>query len=403
MADAETTKSSAPASKAKPPKAASETKRAPVRTERPEDVVVRETAFSTTWYWVTFAISFVSFWILLIYFQGASRWNIVTPYWLAIVLAAGLTIWSVVGLAGRYQLVNRVGASATRRRDRLEVSESEDAEVVYRENVVIRLFKLVGRLIALLFLFVWNTLLRIVYILEVTILRLIILGYDIIYYITYAAWALVFHALRISWAIIHWSLRAAWKILRVLTRLPVARFVWDRKVMPAIMGRWNARMAARGEAADKRRQTKRRLAVAKGKDADEWEADQKRRHHFPLPHPHEARKGLRDRILERQKLDYNRRDRWTAYRKNQPIPPKLHSERRKRRLEEKGRETEQQRPKQGEKGKTKERGRQPVEADGGTQAGKKRAAGEGIADTEPGETPRAKPTKRPKAQPAPED
>ena len=401
MADAETSKPTAPAAKPKDTKAATAPKPAepkPNLGDTPEDRVVQETAFSTRWYWFTFVVSFISFWVLLIYFQGASLWYIVAPYWVAIVLAGGLTVWSVTGLVGRYQVVNRISSSATKRRTR--ASDTDDQEVVYRENVVVRLFKLVGRLVALLFLFVWNTLLRIVYILEITILRMIILAYDIIYYITYAAWALAYWALRISWAVVRWALRTTWKILRILTRLPLARTLWDKKLMPAIMGRWNARMALQREKAAKRRDTKRRLAAAKGLDPDKWEADQKARHHFILPHPHDARKGLRQRIDERAKLDYNRRDRWDAYRRNQPIPPKIHSERRKRKLDEKRKEKEEKQAKKGARGKGKDKERRGKDSAADEE---KRAADEEIAKAKAEKKSKTGSSKPAKPQPAAED
>ncbi len=386
-APAATTKGTKPAAAPKP----AEKKPAPGDT--PQQRLIEETAFTTRWYWVTFVVSFVSFWILLIYFQGATLWYIVAPYWVAIVLAGGLTIWSVTGLIGRYQLVNKISSTATKRRTRVE--DTEDQEVVYRENIVVRLFKFIGRLFALLFLFVWNTLLRIVYIIEITILRVIILAYDIVYYVTYAAWALAYWAVRISWAIVRWALRTSWKILRILTRLPLARTLWDKKMMPAIMGKWNARVADQREKAAKRRDTKRRLAAARGLDPDKWEADQKRRHHFILPHPHEARKGLRQRIDERAKLDYNRRDRWDAYRRNQPIPPKIHSERRKRRLEEKKQEKESKKSKPDGKSKDKRRRRDEPEAEEG-----KRAAEAEISKAKPEKNPKATGSKSKKPQPA---
>lgn len=400
MADGETSKPTAPSAKAKDTKPAAAPK--PVEKtptpETPQDRLVQESAFTTRWYWVTFVVSFISFWILLIYFQGASLWYIVAPYWVAIILAGGLTVWSVTGLVGRYQLITKISSSAAKRR---RVEDTDDQEVVYRENIIARLFKLVGRLFALLFLFVWNTLLRIVYILEVTILRMIILAYDIIYYITYAAWALSYWALRISWAIVRWALRTTWRILRILTRLPLARILWDKKLMPAIMGRWNGRMAEQREKAAKRRDVKRRLAAAKGLDPDKWEADQKDRHHFLLPHPHDARKGLRQRIDERAKLDYNRRDRWAAYRRNQPIPPKLHSERRKRKLEEKRQEKEEKQAKKGDRGKGKDKDRREKDSSSDEE---KRAADDEIAKAKPDKkSKKPTPTKSGKPQAASEE
>jgi hypothetical protein len=402
LADAETAKPSAPAAKSKAPAAVPPPKagaKKPTSTDdTPEQRLIRETAFTTTWYWVTFLISFVSFWILLIYFTGARQWYVVFPYWIAIVLAGGLTIWSATGLVGRYQLVTRIGASATRMRNRESAADQDDQEVVYRENIVVRLFKFVWRLVTLLFLFVWNTFLRILYIIEITILRAIILAYDIIYYITYAAWALAFYAVRISLAIIRWALRVAWKILRILTRLPLARSLWDKKLMPAIMGRWNGRMAERRAKAAKKLETKRRLVAAKGLDPDKWEADQKARHHFILPHPHDARKGLRGRIDERQKIDFNRRDRWEAIRKNKPLPPKLHSARRKRKLEEKNQRKEEEKAKRGDKGRSKERkGRASADED------EKQAADEEIAKAKPDKKSKPSAPKSGKPQAAPEE
>lgn len=401
MAEPTTSKPTSPSPRSKetkPAPAPIPPEKQPVAADTPESRLIQETAFTTRWYWVTFAVSFVSFWVLLIYFQGVKLWYIVAPYWVAIVLAGGLTVWSVTGLIGRYQLVNKISSTATRRRTR--TADSEDQEVVYRENIVVRLFKFIGRLFALLFLFVWNTLLRIVYIIEITILRVIILAYDIVYYITYAAWALAYWAVRISWAIVRWALRTTWKILRILTRLPLARTLWDKKMMPAIMGKWNARVALAREKVAKRRDTKRRLAAAKGLDPDKWEADQKRRHHFILPHPHEARKGLRQRIDERATLDYNRRDRWAAYRRNQPIPPKIHSERRKRKLEEKRQEKESKKSKPGDKGRGKDKGRRREEP---SDEEEKRAADEEISKAKPEKKPKAAGSKGRKPQPASEE
>lgn len=302
----------------------------------------QETAFSKLWYWFTFTVSLLSLVVLLIFFRAVSQWYIVLGYWIAIVLAIGLGLWATGGLLTRYRVVQRIGESASRRQA-AGPEGSEEEEVVYRENLVVRLFKLVGRLVALLFLFVWNTVLRIVYIIEITILQSLILGYDLIYYTLYLAWSITYWAVRISWRVVRLALRISWTILRILTRLPLARGLWDKRWMPRIMGRWNARVARFRERAAKLLENRRRLVMARGLDPDKWQADWEARHRFPLPHPHDARKGLRERIEERQRLDYNRRDRWGAYRKGQPIPPKLHSERKRRRDADRRQMREEQR------------------------------------------------------------
>lgn len=306
-----------------------------------------EGPFGKAWYWSVFAFSIVALIICWIYYNGGLDWWIQLIYLATIILSLLLLFWSLVGLLRAHRVVARMGASAQRFRANRDAAESEDEPIVYRENIVVRLFKFVGHLIALLFLFVWNTVLRIVYIIEVTVLRALILAYDIIYYVGYAAWAIAYWVLRIALKTTLWALRVAWKILRILTKLPVARTIWAKKMRPAILSGWRRRVDHYKQRAAIRLDRKRRLVAAKGKDPDVWQRDWEAHHHYPLPHPHEARKGLRDRIQERQRLDFNRRDRWRAYRKGLPIPPKLHSERKaakeaERKQREGASETEQE-------------------------------------------------------------
>ncbi|MBI2077449.1 MAG: hypothetical protein HYT80_03630, partial [Euryarchaeota archaeon] len=127
------------------------------------------------------------------------------------------------------------------------------------------------------------------------------------------------------------------------------------KMRPSIMGKWNHRVARVQEQKRLYIERKRRFAALKGKDPDAWQKDWELRRHFFLPHPREGRKGLRDRIEERKRLDYNRRDRWSAYRKGLPLPPKLHSERKKRAQKDR----EDQRRKKEELAKEKRSGKPP--------------------------------------------
>jgi hypothetical protein len=259
VAKAETAKPSA-----SPSEAAAAASKAPALTPA-QRRLTEEKAFSPRWYAVTFGVSFTAFWILLIYYSGVSQWYVAAPYWVAISLSGGLAIWSGTGIVQRYSALYQARQIARGKMAKRPSADAADQEVVYRENIVVRLFKFIGRLITLLLLFVWNTLLRIVYIIEVTILRTIILGYDIFYYVTYAAWAIAFWAVTLSLRIVRWALRVAWKILRLPTRLPLARYLWDKILMPKIMGKWNARMTLLRERQAKKRDTKLRLAAARGR------------------------------------------------------------------------------------------------------------------------------------------
>lgn len=315
--------------------------------------------FGKAWYWSVLAFSIVALIICWIYYNSGLAWWIQLLYFGTIGISLILLLWSLIGLLRVYKVAGRLAGSAQRFRASRDAAESSDEPIVYRENIVVRLFKLVGHLIALLFLFVWNTALRIVYIIEVTVIRTLILAYDIIYYLGYAAWAIAYWALRIALKLTLWALRVAWKILRILTKLPIARGIWTKRMRPKILASWNRRVEHYRHRAAVRLDQKRRLVAAKGKDPDVWQRDWEAHHHYPLPHPHEARKGLRDRILNRQKLDYNRRDRWRAYRKGLPIPPKLHSERKmereaekKQREEERDRERKERRAAPGRKRRT---------------------------------------------------
>lgn len=278
--------------------------------------------FTRGWYWSIFAFSTASLVVLWIFYQDVRLWYVQFLYWVAQAMAAGILIWSGIGLLTRYRVMQRLGASAARLREGGEQLPEE--EIVYRENLLVRLFKLVGRLVALLFLFVWNTVFRIVYIVEITVLQLLILGYDLIYYATYMAWATSYHVLRLALRIAGLALRIVWKVLRLLTKLPLAHWLWPKRMRPSILGKYNHRVEHYRQRHALYVDRKRRLAALAGKDPDEWQRDWDARHRFPLPHPHEARKGLRERIEMRRKIDFNRRDRWRAYRKGLSIPPKLH-------------------------------------------------------------------------------
>jgi hypothetical protein len=310
-----------------------------------------ESPIKSHWYWITFVVSLVSLVVVWLYYSTRLAWWIEILYYVTGLLAFGLLLWSMVALLNHYNVLGKIGQSAERRRAKDGVVAEE--AVVYRENIAVRMVKLVGRLIELLFLFLWNTFLRILYILELTIIRLIILGYDIIYYTLYLAWSLTYYALKISFAIIRWALRVAWRILKIITYIPIIKGLWRKRFRPSIMGRWNARMAERAERRATSLDQRRRLVAARGGDPDAWQKDVEARHHFPLHHPHVARKGLRARIEERQKTDYNRRDRWHAFRKGLPMPPKFHSDRKKRLLEEKTKQKEDQRRRDREASRSK--------------------------------------------------
>jgi hypothetical protein len=294
-----------------------------------------ERAIKTRWYWLTLVVSLFSLIVVWLYYSGRLYFWLQIIYWITGALALGLLIWSIVGLLTHYNVMTRMSASAERMRDQRENAAGGEEAVVYRENVVVRLFKGIVRLVTILFLFVWNTFLRLLYIAEITVLQTIILGYDLIYYVSYAAWTVSFFAIRLALRIVRWALRVAWKILRILTLLPIAKGIWRNRWRPSIMGKWNARIEDRRQRSATRLEQKRRLIAAQGGNPDKWQADREARHYFFLPHPHEARRGLRARIEDRQKQDFNRRDRWSAYRKGLPLPPKYHSERKKAILEEK--------------------------------------------------------------------
>ncbi|HLE46858.1 MAG TPA: hypothetical protein VI818_01065 [Candidatus Thermoplasmatota archaeon] len=286
-----------------------------------------EGPFPTSWYWFTFIVSLVSLVILWLYYGGFGWVRIL--FWVGVVLAVGLAIWSTGGLMTRYNVVERVGSSAAKFRDDREATPDGDQQVVYRENILIRTWNLLWRLVTLLFLFVWNTFLRLLFIAELIILYTFLIAYDILYWVLYFAWTVTIVTGRLALRITGWALRVAWTILRILTMLPIARKIWANRWRPSIMGKYHHRVERLAEQKRLYVERKRRFAALKGKDPDKWQKDWELRRHFPLPHPHEGRKGLRDRIEERKRLDYNRRDRWAAYRQGRPMPPKLHSERKK--------------------------------------------------------------------------
>lgn len=308
----------------RPKKASREGKTADSPPDEAEPVT-ESGAFSRTWYWSIFAFSIVSLVVLVIFYQDVSLWYLRFLYWVAHALAAGLLIWTGIGLLTQYRVLQRLGASAARLREGGEAGGPEE-EVVYRENVLVRLFKLAGHLVALLFLFVWNTVFRIVYIVEFMVLQLLILGYDLIYYVAYFAWATTYHVLRVALKITGLALRVSWMVLRLLTKLPIASWLWTKRMRPAIVGNYHHRVEHFKQQYAIRLDRKRRLVALKGKDPDVWQREWEARHRFPLAHPHDARKGLRERIEHRRKIDFNRRDRWRAYRKGLPIPPKVHIE-----------------------------------------------------------------------------
>lgn len=327
---------------------------APKDARAPDAVQEEAGPFGKAWYWSILAFSLVALFTSWIYYNSGLAFWIQLFYFGTILICLILLAWSLIGLLRSHHVVSRLGASAQRFRANRDAADDQDGPIVYRENIVVRLFKFGAHLVALLFLFVWNTVLRIVYIIEVTVIRALILGYDLIYYVGYAAWAIAYWALRIALKLSLWALRVAWKVLRILTRLPVAKGIWSKRMRPKILAAWQRRVDHYRQRAATRLDQKRRLVAAKGKDPDVWQRDWQAHHQYPLPHPHEARKGLRARITERQKLDFNRRDRWRAYRKGLPIPPKIHSERKmEREAEEQRLEAERKsEPREPRRGRT---------------------------------------------------